>query len=579
MDGDPPTFRLGEFGTLHQIRANTTFRDDHFVRQYLAHGEICLLNAVHPVHWRLPKGRPLLWQFQLHYHEFLLPLSRNVDVASTNGSKNLQLIETTLSSWIDENPVSHSACRVDAWHPYCISRRLPVWFGLITLDALNPELRRRMIRCAHDQARYLSRNLEWGLKGNHLLENLRALGLAGCFFDDGDAATWRSQVERILPKQIREQILEHGEHFERSPMYHCQVFGNFLEIMIAGRNVWPTIYDRLKPVAIKMFGLLAEIVHPDGEIPLFGDSCFGEAPSVACLGQLAAEANIECPETTTMSDKNHSVALAGPYWVFRDQNDYLIFDRGLAGAPTLPAHAHCDLLTLESSIGGTRWLVDSGICNYEDDPTRWYTRSSMAHNVACVEDQNQFDIWSKFRMGYRGKTSNLQQGHEGEFYWSTASHNAYRRFGLNRMSRLIGVQKRRFWYCIDRSTNSTKKRISGFLHLGSDVGITPHGTNCFLLNIGNSTFQLSFFGVRMVQLVEGRYCSEFGIQTKNVVVEYLFDHSSVPAAGWLLWKDETNSDPAPANATLQVNHKNGQEQVAVMEGDQIVHTFTWNSAQ
>jgi hypothetical protein len=329
-----------------------------------------------------------------------------------------------------------------------------------------------------------------------------------------------------------------------------------------------------------MFEFLVEIVHPDGEIPLLGDSCFGEAPNVSCLEELAAAAEIECP--TPESQDNGLTSQAGTYWIFRDQNDFLIFDRGPAGAQTLPAHAHCDLLTLEASIDGVRWLVDSGLNNYEDNPLRWYCRSSLAHNVVCVEDQNQFDIWSKFRMGYRGWPSGLANGRQGDYRWATASHNAYRRLGLDSISRLIGIEKKRYWYCLDRAEPNTNTTLNGFLHLGCEARLTRLDENRFMLKIGKTTGELSFFGVREVKLVEGRYCPEFGIQTANVVIEYTFARLATPVAGWLLWMDDHTLSPDQPRATLAVNRNSGADQITISTlndnndtNDTPIHTFDW----
>lgn len=572
----PPAVRCpDEFLALRQIRSTTCYRNAKEMRSDLAAGEVCLLNIKDSLQWRIKNDRTLLWQFQLHYHEFLMPLAGTLNAPGESTATDLALIENTIESWIDENSINNADSHIDAWHPYCISRRLPVWFCLMTLPELAPNLRERMSRSAHDQADFLSSNLEWGLRGNHLLENIRAITLAGCYFDTDDAKRWLEMVQNILPSQIEEQILGHGEHFERCPMYHCQILGNFLEMLIVSQNVAPRINAMIQSTAQKMFGFLAEIVHPDGEIPLLGDSCFGEAPSANCLEQLAGAANIEFPESPDQPLANP----VGPYWVFRDQNDFLIFDRGPAGAESLPAHAHCDLLTLEASLDGKRWIVDSGLCNYEDDPMRWYCRSSLAHNVVCVENQNQFDIWSKFRMGYRGWPSQPNHGFEGDCCWASGTHNAYRRFGIRRISRLIAVEKKKFWYCLDRVPSITEKRLSGFIHLGCDVQISRIRNDRFLLKIGNTVGELSFFGTCQVELVEGKYCPEFGTQFKNVVIEYTFASSVTPVAGWLLWLDNRSLSQDDAGASLHVDRCANSDRIAISNVEGTIHQLNWKFVQ
>ncbi len=582
-----------EFGLLRKIRSATAFNSPATIRQQLANGDVCVLNETHPLEWRINDNKTLLWQFQLHYHEYLLPLAQDRSVKNPPGqdssakqidAESIQLITETIDSWLAANPISDPASHVDAWHPYCISRRLPVWFCLLTLEGLNSGTREKMLQSAHLQAEFLSKNLEWDLGGNHLLENLRALALAGCFFDTKSSARWLKQVQTILNKQIKEQILPHKEHYERCPMYHCQILGNFLETVIATQAVIPNFAKSLRTVATEMFGFCVEIVHPDGEIPLLGDSCFGEAPSVSCLEQLATAAEIEF---SPANQNDPDVSTAGPYWIFRDQNDFLIFDRGAAGADTLPAHAHCDLLTFEASLGGARCFVDSGLYNYSDDPMRWYCRSSLAHNVITVDDQNQNDVWSQFRMGYRGSTTQLQHGRADRFCWAQASHDGFRRMGVEKIDRLIGIEKGRFWYCFDR-VRHTNRRLNGFIHLAPDVEISKINDHQFEIICGNTVNQICFVGIKQIELIDGWYCPEFGRREKNVVIEYEFaDHSNssnqankpgqFQIAGWWMLPN-TAQDARIDELTITTSNHETQITLSSPASDDI-HSFKWKLTQ
>ena len=577
------------FDRIRKIRSCTSYRQPDSVRRQLGRGGVEVLNQWQPLNWRMDsqseqtKEKSLLWQFQLHYHEYLLPLACDPNADETQERKlNLSLIEKTIVSWLDANRINNQKAHIDAWHPYCISRRLPVWFCLLTLDGLSVELRERMQQSAHLQAQHLSENLEWELRGNHLLENIRALSLAGSFFDTSHSNRWVQQVHQILPAQIDEQVLSHGEHFERCPMYHCQILGNFLEMLIACKPYDPKLARILESASQKMFGFLIDIVHPDGEIPLLGDSCFGEAPSVDCIGQLAEEANLEIAENDTQTEKPSP--RVGDYWIHRNQGDYLIFDRGQAGADTLPAHAHCDLLTMESSIAGVRWLVDGGIYNYEDDEMRWYCRSSLAHNVVCVDDQNQFDVWSKFRMGYRGWPNDIAEGVEGEFSWATASHNAYRRLGISKTWRLLGIQPNQFLYCVDRlesddaiSPGESKNQISGFLHLGPEVKVTKINTHVLRLDFAGNSYDITFFLTDSIRKVESWYCPEFGKKVNNTAIEYRFANDT-KLAGWLMVPSLSTNNSSVGLPSLKVKRQNRVDQISISNAsEEIIHTFDWTT--
>ena len=80
------------------------------------------------------------------------------------------------------------------------------------------------------QARYLARRSEYHLLGNHLLANAKALVFAGLFFAGEEADAWLAQGLQILAAELPEQILADGGHFERSPMYHCLVLEDLLDL-------------------------------------------------------------------------------------------------------------------------------------------------------------------------------------------------------------------------------------------------------------------------------------------------------------------------------------------------------------
>ena len=102
------------------------------------------------------------------------------------------------------------------------------WYGCSsTLCAARRWMRlpgQRLLGSLARQLRFLERNLELDLGGNHLIKNIKALLWAGRFFENGEAARWQAKGETLLRRELEEQILADGMHYERSPAYHGQVF-------------------------------------------------------------------------------------------------------------------------------------------------------------------------------------------------------------------------------------------------------------------------------------------------------------------------------------------------------------------
>ena len=506
-----------------------------------------------PIDWRLecwPEAAHL-WRFHLHYHEFLLDLvaEGREDGEGAGFDRAWEIV----AQWIENNRLSDSRVVMDAWHPYCISRRLPVWTYLWSVSPPGSELRDLVLRSMFSQARYLERHLEWDLRGNHLLENAKGLVLTGAFLDGPDANRWLLKGARILRRELSEQILAHGEHFERSPMYHAQMLEAVLDVRDGLRAVMPDLARLCAEIAGRMAAFLREIVHPDGEIPLLGDAVLGETAPVS---RLVARAGVPAREesanggdqqpsfgqsagkervTRSVTSTARSV---GDYWVYRQGDDFLLFDAGPVGPDHLPAHAHADLLSFEASIQGQRLFVDSGVFSYQDDPMRRYCRSSRAHNVLQIDGRDQCDMWSRFRMGYRGWPSGFAAGEESGFHWVRARHNAYRRLDVPRVGRWIACRPGGPWLCVDWVEGRGRRDLSAWLHLHPDVAVEKVADNRVRLEAGRTVLHLHYLTAGQVTVTDGWYSPQLGHRIRSPVVRWTASASLPAVCGWsLAWGD------------------------------------------
>ncbi|MDZ7618437.1 MAG: heparinase II/III family protein, partial [Patescibacteria group bacterium] len=492
------------------------------------HREIALPD---PIDWRLADAEAAhLWRFHLHYQDYLLDLGaramRQGECRWRDRAWGLVL------DWMDANRLDDGRVLADAWHPYCISRRLPAWIHLWAAGPPEEDVRPRVLHGMIWQARYLMRHLEWDLRGNHLLENLRALALLGAFFDGKDANQALAMAAALLPGQLAEQVLEAGEHFERSPRYHADMLEALLDLRDALAGILPELAAQCGATAAKMAALLGELVHPDGDVPLLGDSCLGQAEPVASLLRWAEE-----DTRVSRQAARHAVSPArvvGDYWRFRDAGDFLLFDAGPVGADSLPAHAHADLLTLEASVGGRRLLVDGGVFSYEDEPVRRYCRSTAAHNVLQVDGADQCDVYSRFRMGYRGWPSPLEAGEQHGFAWARAWHNAYRRLGVPQVGRWLACRPGGPWFCVDWARGDGHHRLTSWLHFHPEAEIAQVDDRTLAVSLASQSLQVHWLGPGTLGTEEGWYCPSLGIKQKATVARWEAALPLPAALGWWL---------------------------------------------
>jgi len=488
----------------------------------LATGNIVLLN--HGVEFNSARyseeilnSQSHLWRFQFHYHEFLL------NVAAQD---NWAEIEAFIKDWLEAYDPETIARTHDSWHPYCISRRVVVWVWLMFYSAgrgkgLSDHIQEQMLVSLVHQATYLAKNMEWELGGNHLLENATAIAVVGGVLKVEIAEALQNAAFRVLSKELPKQVLHHGEYFERSPMYHCQITSNLLRVVLCNQDDLK-VKSLLEPIVRLMLDFLQNTCHPDGEMPLLSDSVFHEAPSIDLI------------RTTTrivgypfLRDKSYSsLNRFGNYFRLQSKDTFAICDYGSIAAPTLPAHAHCDALNLEVSIEGDRWVVDSGNYNYEDDEMRHYCRSSIGHNVVTVDDMNQANVWSVFRMGDRPNVRDQRSGAEKGWSWASAAHDGYAGHGVKKLARVVAMYEQSLICCdmLNVSEGMAVRSIVGYIHFHPAVvvgEITKIGDKYFQVLVKNGACaRVCTLRADTLSVEHGWYCEEFGRRRRAAVIRY-----------------------------------------------------------
>ncbi len=302
--------------------------------------------------------------------------------------------------WIEENPPGKGP----GWEPYPLSRRIVNWIKHLK------HLPAGVLQSLAAQADYLHRRLEYHLLANHLLVNAKALAFAGTIFDHD--AWLRTGVE-ILEREVKEQILEDGGHYERSPMYHALILEDLLDLVNLGR-AYPGLMPDWSSTASRMLSWLEQMTHPDGEISFFNDAACGVAPPLQTLTEYAQRLGITA-DRVPLSDSGY-VRLA-------NRETIVFFDAAPIGPDYQPGHAHADTLSFELSHRCARILVNSGTSTYEDSAERKYQRSTRAHNTVVIDGRNSSEVWSVFRVGARARPTEIRTNRAT---WVEAAHDGYR---------------------------------------------------------------------------------------------------------------------------------------------------------
>jgi uncharacterized heparinase superfamily protein len=368
------------------------------------------------VGWDGPQ-REKLWRYNQHYFDDL-----NAQDADARLGWHLALVD----DWVANNPPGQG----NGWEPYPLSLRVVNWLKWVLRGAALSAAAHKSLAV---QVRWLMGRLEYHLLGNHLFANAKALVMAGLFFDGPEADAWLEQGLHILEREVPEQLLSDGGHFERSTMYHALVLEDLLDLINASQcfaarlsssqrrqvTEWPEH-------AYALHSWLLDMCHPDGEISLFNDAAFDIASSGPELDDYARRVlrGVATKITTSLvhlRDSGYVRLTHGPA--------VALLDVATVGPDYLPGHAHADTLSFELSVGGQRVLVNSGTSCYGASAERLRQRGTAAHNTVVIDRQDSSEVWGGFRVARRAYPFGLhiEQSAEMNATEVHCAHNGYTR--------------------------------------------------------------------------------------------------------------------------------------------------------
>jgi uncharacterized heparinase superfamily protein len=355
---------------------------------------------------------PKLWLYNAHYFD---------DLAAADAGARADWHAALIARWIGENrPASRPG-----WEPYPTSLRIVNWVKWALRGGSLDDGARLSLAV---QARFLHTRLETHLLGNHLWANAKALVFAGAFFESGEASVWLEQGLALLRRELAEQVLPDGGHFERSPMYHAVVLEDILDLAQLAA-IFPRLFEetdtrRWQEEAARMLRWLLVMSHPDGELAFFNDAALDIAPDVDPLAAYAARIGLSSrteplAAIEVLPDSGYVRLAAGP--------SVLIADVAPVGPDYIPGHAHADTLSFELSLDGRRLLVNGGTSTYDDGEQRARERSTAMHNTVEVDGADSSEVWAAFRVARRARPFDIRWGNDGGTLWLNASHDGYRR--------------------------------------------------------------------------------------------------------------------------------------------------------
>jgi len=421
----------------------------------------------------------MLWTYNLNYFDWL----HQPDMTKELGLETLHRFYATPSK---KNSI--------ILHPYPTSLRITNTAKFISKWGIKEDW---LFYDLVSDLKFLSGRLEYHLLANHLLENAFALYIGGLITNQNEL---KRKGKKLLVRELKEQVLNDGMHYERSPMYHLIILERLLDALNFADACGDDLQPILKSYAIKMTALAMNWKDLD-RIPMMQDSAYDIALAIPKLLEYSKSIlGITFPyKPSELTDSGYRKLYSGNFSLFANV--------GRISPSYQTAHAHSDELSFELFYSRIPIIVDTGISTYEKDDIRFKERSSSSHNCVSINNENLSDVWAGFRVG---KRAIVKSKSSTDFIQATCLAN---KILISRNFKLVPdglvIEDK-----IDKNDNSYSK---GSLHLHPDVDIVKLDSHNFqVLDLIISVFT----DENEVAIEEYTYCKGYNIRVPSKKLVY-----------------------------------------------------------
>jgi len=445
-----------------------------------------------------------LWRYNLHYFEYLLQPNKS--------GENLNQQIDIINNWVTLNSFGEGT----AWEPYPTSHRIVNWIKWHSITNELPETAKVSL---WNQVNWLSARPEYHLLGNHLFINAKAMLFASAFFQLGEESKIYRKAITILGKELDEQFLDDGAHFELSPMYHSLAMEDLLDL-ISISSLLPSSFPKSKIEFKFIHGMswLSSMSYINQDLSHFNDCANGIAPKFSELKKFASSLGINV--NLSGKEKLNFYKESG-FVVFKDSKSHLIADIGNVGPDYLPGHAHADTLSFELAINGDRLIVNSGTGVYGDSHERLRQRGTSAHSTIEIDKQNSSEVWSGFRVARRARPFNIQMNSSeaiNKLINFSASHDGYKRLNNAAIHNRNWSLNENEWIINDTIIGNKNLIISRY-YLHPDIHIKKDKRGYIISKSDKNLAFVEIFNSKEIEIIDSTFHDEFGISIPNKCIQ------------------------------------------------------------
>jgi hypothetical protein len=418
---------LDQGGRLIQLQLIGSERDADVIKAIRAPGFFAPWGD--PIRWDSLEKTELEKSVWLNRWYFLPCFARHYYLTGDKG--DLEEVLKFIRKWVAENPVPSNLAEYFAtkkynWRDMQVAWRMQnlAWCYFLGRDGFSATEQRELFEIAKTHARVL---LEYFGKqpfneNNHQSHGASTMLYAALLFPDiPEAAPLKESAFAILNHHLEKAFYDDGNSVELVPGYYPFFASIFRDafLLCESNHVAPPArsVERLK----KFHDYMTIVAQPNGRMPPINDSTESDpSVSIRVLGELLGLRD------THPAPASHWF-MASDQAVMRDTSSPIPAYAFLDAASRVAAHWHAGKLGFHLWFWDQPFVIDSGICDYDDKLRRGWYNKAEAHNTILVDGQGDYD-WTQFNETTRSNAGSriLQWESNDKYDWAVMQHTGFR---------------------------------------------------------------------------------------------------------------------------------------------------------
>lgn len=461
------------------------------------------------IDWSYRLNEDSEFTFQMNRHRYWISLGQAY--ALTKDEKYAQCFVNQMMDWRSSQRWTKEN-ETTTWRTLEAGLRIDYWIRAMALCAYSNAITQKVIECFVDgleeHCKRLRENTRSGFSKKSNWGVMEYTGLYAASFILNNEQD-REKAEKYLKQALHTQIMDDGMQWEASPMYHNEVLMSYLEVLRISRIWNHTLFSEKDMELIRKAAYATMFLQtPQHHQPMVGDSDDTDVRDILTQAALLlknpllkgasfehldyesiwaygikAEEEFQTIETKCFCENVVEMPSSGQI-IWRSQFDenatWLYFKNGPLGG----GHGHQDKLSVSLWFSGEEILVDRGRYTYKDCAERYWLKSSAAHNVPLL-GENEYaesaDSWI-----YRTLIGTLPNRiyDKKPYFMVEGSHSGYMGQGVLVRRRVIVVSED-VVVINDQWDGNLQEAISQKFHFAEPIvletskeGLVGHGRRC-----------------------------------------------------------------------------------------------------